>query len=91
MKIEKIIIAGLLFQLAACMPVVIGAGATTGVVLSQERTVGGAIDDTTIWTKIKAEYLQKNFKELFSKVSVNLSEGRVLLHFPVRSRQTLGI
>jgi osmotically-inducible protein OsmY len=58
---------------------VLGAGAATGVVLTQERTVGRAVDDTTIWTKIKSRFLQQDVNNLFTKVDVKVTEGRVLL------------
>lgn len=57
---------------------VIGAGATAGVAVAQERSVGDAIDDTTIELKI-SEALLKDSEKLFRKVDVEVLEGRVLL------------
>ena len=44
--------AGLLMMagLSGCAGAVIGAGATAGISVAQERSVGDAIDDTTIAT-----------------------------------------
>ncbi len=56
---------------------VVGAGAT----LSKEKTVGSSIDDRNIWTKIKAGFLEHNkeVEGILTKISVEVSEGRVLL------------
>jgi len=78
------LVAGSLFAAAAlalsgCAPgMVIGAGATAGVAVAQERSVGDAIDDTTIELKI-SEALLKDSEKLFRKVDVEVLEGRVLL------------
>ncbi|MCC2646821.1 MAG: hypothetical protein K0R02_886 [Rickettsiaceae bacterium] len=78
MKIFASLIA-LIFTLSGCYPVVFAAATTTGVALSKDRSFGEAIDDTTIWTKIKKELVSKGFKELYAKVDVKVDEGRVLL------------
>lgn len=67
-----------LFLNSGCFPIVLGAATTTGVTIAQERTVGDAVDDATIWTKIKSDMLQKNV-EMFRLVDVKVTEGRVLL------------
>lgn len=67
------------YILNGCAPVVIGATAATGLVLSKEKTVGKAVDDATIWTRIKSHFLQKNFDHMFVGIDVKVDEGRVLL------------
>ena len=71
-----------LFLLNGCAPIVLfGGAAGSGVVLSKEKSVGNSVDDVTIWSKIKAEFV-KNKKEIpgiLTNVSVEVSEGRVLL------------
>jgi osmotically-inducible protein OsmY len=56
----------------------IGATATAGVAVAQERSVGQAMDDTTILANINHHLLQKS-DSLFIKVDVEVVEGRVLL------------
>lgn len=56
----------------------IGAGAGTAVAASEERGLGGAINDTTIRTKINYELLDADIS-LFRRVSTSVHEGRVLL------------
>ncbi|MFV9875141.1 MAG: BON domain-containing protein [Rickettsiales endosymbiont of Dermacentor nuttalli] len=67
------------YLLNSCAPAVIGATAATGLVLSQEKTVGKTVDDATIWTRIKSNFLHKNFDHMFIGVDVKVDEGRVLL------------
>lgn len=78
----------LLATLSGCLPVAIGAATTTaGVSIAQERTTGDAVDDTTIWTKVKSQLLQKDVNNLFNLVNVTVLEGRVLLLGSVRSAE----
>jgi osmotically-inducible protein OsmY len=77
------------FVLAAavqgCTPagIIVGGAATAGVVAAQERSVGAAIDDLAIRTEIN-HYLFQADEKLFSAVSIDVIEGRVLLtgHVP---------
>lgn len=64
--------------LQGCAPAAIGAGATAGVAIAQERSVGAAIDDATIELNVNSALLQES-EALFSKVGVESVEGRVLL------------
>lgn len=78
-NISLALILSLNFILSGCYPAVFAAATTSGVVASQERSVGDAIDDTTIWTKINKELAKQGFKELFTKIDIKVDEGRVLL------------
>ena len=64
--------------LGGCASAVVGAGATVGVAVAQERSLGQAVDDTTILTDINHHLLQ-NSEILFIKVDVEVVEGRVML------------
>jgi len=65
--------------LGACGPgLLVGAGATAGIAVAQERSVGAAIDDTSIKLQIKDRMLEKS-SDLFLRVGVDSVEGRVLL------------
>ena len=64
--------------LGGCASAVIGAGATAGVAVAQERSVGQAIDDTTILADINHNLLKRS-EVLFINVDVEVVEGRVLL------------
>lgn len=67
---------------------VLGTIATTGTVVSQERTVGQAVDDTGIFWHIKHLFLQKNAQDLISGVNVEVIEGRVHLTGNVDTAET---
>lgn len=72
------LIAGAAF-LTGCVPVVLGAGTEAAVVVAQERSVGGAIDDAGILLQIKNAYAQTDYKDMLANVEVKSVEGRVLL------------
>ncbi len=55
-----------------------GAGASAGVAVSQERTVGNAVDDTTISVMVSDQFFQKD-PQLTRTIGVDVVEGRVLL------------
>lgn len=67
------------FTLSGCIPILLGAGTETAVVVSQERSVGNAVDDTGILLKIKNAFADKDYKDLLANVEVKVVEGRVLL------------
>ena len=55
-----------------------GGGASVGVAVAQERSVGAAIDDAVIASQIVSTMFQFDI-ELLRKVSAEVVEGRVLL------------
>lgn len=69
---------------SGCIPVVVGAGAATGVAVVQERSFGTAVDDTNMRLNIEA-LLLKEEDSLANKVGVEVLEGRVLLTGAVKS------
>ena len=63
------------------MPVgaAVGAGgATVGVAAAQERTVGSALDDVVMQTKISERWFRHN-EPMFSALDLTVVEGRVLI------------
>ncbi len=68
-----------LLLLSGCYPVVFATATTTSLALSQDRSFGEAIDDSTIWTKINKEFVKQGFKELYARIDIKVNEGRVLL------------
>lgn len=69
---------------AGCVPLAIGAGAATGVAVAEERSVGAALDDTTIRLNVGALMLKED-EQLASMVDIEVLEGRVLLTGSVRT------
>ncbi len=64
--------------LSGCAPVIVGAGATAGVAVAQERSVGAAVDDTAIQLRVNQRLLERS-ERLFTNVDTEVLEGRVLL------------
>lgn len=73
------LLAAAALGLTGCGPgMLIGAGATAGVAVAQERSVGAAVDDAAIGLRIN-EALLSDSESLFRNVDVEVLEGRVLL------------
>ena len=69
----------LLIVTACGGPSVVASGAATvGIAVAQERSIGTAVDDTTIQLQIK-HYLLQGSDDLFIRVGSEVHEGRVLL------------
>lgn len=64
--------------LSGCVGAAVGAGAAGGITIAQERSVGAAIDDGVIQANVNHQLLQHS-EQLFSKVGIEVVEGRVLL------------
>lgn len=67
---------------SGCEPfMIVGGAAGAGTAIAKNQTIGSTIDDKAIWTRIKSAFLSHN-KEvvgILSNISVEVSEGRVLL------------
>lgn len=66
-------------SLSGCVPLLIGGGTETAVVMAQERSPGNAVDDAGILLKIKDLYAKQNDKDMLLNVEIKVVEGRVLL------------
>lgn len=65
--------------LSACLPVIALTTAKVGTTIMEERSAGDVVEDAVIISKIKNEYAKKDLKQFFMKISVDSTEGRVLL------------
>lgn len=75
----KYVLLMVMISLNSCVPAVIGGAAVGGKVMLQDKTVGEAISDNTIWTKIRAGFLREKIDSLLGTINIEVSEGRVLL------------
>lgn len=64
--------------LGGCVGAAVGAAATGGVIVSQERSVGDAVDDFTIRAALNERFFSEDV-DLLQEVSFTVVEGRVLL------------
>lgn len=87
-SIHRLTVLSLLLVTCGCADAVLSAATTTGTLIAQERTVGRAVDDITIWTQIKHHYLQENAQDLLAGVRVEVIEGRVHLTGAVKTPET---
>ncbi|MFK8040032.1 MAG: BON domain-containing protein [Rickettsiaceae bacterium] len=77
----------LLMLLTGCIPAVITAATVSTAKFSQDQTTGQILDDNIIATKIKAAFIKRGFKKLYSKITVSVNSGRVLYIGLVSSQQ----
>ncbi len=82
---KQIIVVVISLILTGCSSLAATGITSVGYSLVQERSVGNAIDDVTISTKINAHYLKEMNGKLFKHVAVEVLEGRVLLTGNVQS------
>jgi osmotically-inducible protein OsmY len=78
-KISFIIVfLGLSFLVTGCLPTIF-TGATASVVeLAKDRPVGETLTDIRIASGIKASFIKNNFRELYTKIKIEVVQGRVL-------------
>lgn len=75
--------------LSGCAQAWMSAATTVGVISTEERTFGEAVDDGTIYTEINHYFLQKDVNDMLLNVNVMVRQGRVLLTGVVDSHQTV--
>ena len=75
-----LLLAGIGFGASGCSPVgvLVGVGASAGVAAAQERGFQGAMNDTEIRLQINDLWFKESLS-LYSDVSLQVQEGRVLL------------
>ena len=74
--------------LAGCVGMAVGTGATGATMAAQERGFKGGIDDTVIRASINGLWFDHD-EEMYRKVTLSISEGRVLLTGRVKSEQMM--
>lgn len=81
-------LAGLGQVTASCVPAaVVGTAGAAGAAASQERGFSGAMSDTRIRLEINHYWFQAS-EEIFSKINLQVQEGRVLLTGTIADPQT---
>lgn len=73
--------------LSGCVPITAVSTAVVGTALNEERSAGDKLDDSIITLKIKDQYAQTEVSEMFSRISVNVMEARVMLTGSVDSER----
>jgi len=76
--LKNIILLTSLLLLQSCM-LFTGIGIiAVGSTAIKDKTVGQSLDDAAISMKIKKEFMTRGFKNLYSKINVEVFQGRVL-------------
>ncbi len=76
---RSIIASALILGLSGCFPAAVVTTAKVGTTIAEERTAGSVVDDAVITSTIKQRYAEHDLKHLLMKISVDTTEGRVLL------------
>lgn len=71
---------------SGCAGLFVGAAATGGIAVAEERTVGTQVDDATIKIAVSESLFSYN-ERLFQDLSIDVTEGRVLLTGKVEDPQ----
>jgi osmotically-inducible protein OsmY len=66
------------FLVSACLPVIFTGAAASVTELAKDRPKEEALKDFRIATAIKASFIKNNFRELYTKIKVEVVQGRVL-------------
>ena len=77
-KIVYILSVFLSLMLFSCAAPIFSSGAGVVVLATQDRSLGTVVDDSKIFAELKARYFDES-ESVFSNVSVEVSDGRVLL------------
>lgn len=72
-------------MLSSCVPALFVASASTTMASAKDRSFGDTVDDITIATKIRKGFASNGFKKLYTKIGIEVVQGRVLLTGSVES------
>jgi osmotically-inducible protein OsmY len=65
-------------MLSGCVAAVSTGVMSLGIKAARDKTIGESLDDGAISLKIKKEFIAKGFKNLYTKINVEVFQGRVL-------------
>ena len=88
-KIKLTILMLCLTLITGCLPVVFTAASSATIASSKDKSIGDAVDDALISTKIKKEFIKQGFKALYTKIDVEVIQRRVLLTGEVESDEDI--
>lgn len=80
---------GCAIMLSGCASAILGGAALTGMTAAQERTMGDAVDDTTLSARIQSRLIQADISKLYANVNTNIHESRVMLTGDVQDERLI--
>ncbi|WP_341756690.1 MULTISPECIES: BON domain-containing protein [unclassified Candidatus Tisiphia] len=78
-RINFVIIILSFMLTGCCLPAIFTVASTSTIAAAKDQSISETIDDVKISTKIKASFIKNNFRELYTKIKVEVEQGRVLL------------
>lgn len=66
------------FLLSGCLPTIFAGAAGTTMEFAKDRPAGDTLTDVRISTAIKGAFFKNNFRNLYSKIKIEVVQGRVL-------------
>lgn len=79
----------MLFTLSSCLPAIFGAAAKTTMIASRDKSFSGAVSDITLSAKIKKSFITEGFRELYTKIDVEVIQGRVMYTGTVQTEEDI--
>jgi osmotically-inducible protein OsmY len=77
------------FMLSGCILAATTTMVEGGKAIADNRSLGGQVDDATIYSAVNRYFLEKEVNDLLINVTVNVRQGRVLLTGNVNKEDTL--
>lgn len=65
--------------LTSCLPVVFVGAASSTIIAAKDQPFVETVEDIKISAKIKTAFIKNNFKELYTKIKIEVAQARVLL------------
>jgi len=66
-------------SLAGCLPTIFTGAAGSAMEFAKDRPAGETLTDARISAGIKADFIKKDFRDLYTKIKIEVVQGRVLL------------
>jgi len=68
-----------LLSLSGCLPTIFAGVAGSTLAFAKDRSAGETLTDVRISSALKAQFIKKNFRELYTKIKIEVVLGMVLL------------
>ena len=72
------VVVALSFLVSGCLPTIFTGATVSAVELAKDRPAAEALTDMRIASAIKGSFIKNNFRELYTKIKVEVVQGRVL-------------
>lgn len=74
-------------MLSGCLETMFAGTAGTVLEFAKDRPAGDTMTDVRISTSIKGEFIKKNFRDLYTKIKIEVIQGRVLFTGVIENEQ----